>query len=81
LNRKDRRNLDKALRSGKAYAKGTKTVKLIDGPMGGWMVKPDAPVLQPGWLPPDHPEGEPPTHAYKLAPNHTTARWKLLLPR
>jgi hypothetical protein len=51
VNRQARRAVERAARKGSAD-----TIRLRGGPMGGWLVTPDAPALQPDWWKtwPDH---------------------------
>jgi hypothetical protein len=63
MNRADRRRLKRmakhperlahAIASNlpRGAASTAETVKLVGGPMDGWLVKPDAPALQAGWWP------------------------------
>jgi hypothetical protein len=63
MNRADRRRLKSMAKHPERLARaiaanlprGTastaETVKLVDGPMDGWLVEPDAPALQAGWWP------------------------------
>lgn len=89
MNRADRRRLQRtvaralkrvaAARPGSLEHPAPASVTLSGGPMDGWVVKPDAPALDPGWC-----LTWPPTSAAKHAPGQYLpagpgrARWEPL---
>lgn len=73
MNREQRRTMAKQLK-----ARGRDVVVLRGGPMSGWNVASDAPVLQPSWAstwPPALAEAHLPGH-YELRPSEALAVWR-----
>jgi hypothetical protein len=83
VNRQQRRALERQLSKGQLKHPVPDAVVLHGGPMDGWVVKPDAPVLSPDWAAAFRPMAERFTPAsvrqargqYVLAADKRSAGW------